>query len=370
MAYLTGETHSHQFPTTPGALDTTDDFSRDGWVARIAPGGSSFVYSTYLGGDSTVDNPLGIAVDDQGSAYVTGRTGSTNFPATPGAFDTTIDAGSDVFVTKVNADGSAVVWSTFLGGDDFDVGLGIEVDGAGAPHVAGATSSAAFPTTLDAFDRRFNGGFDDAFATKLSPDGARLVYSTYIGRAGPQSFQFDRAFGVDVGPDGAIHIAGFTEQTAGPAADEFPTTPGAYDRVYDGQSEIFAAKFDVPPRSTPSCKVTGSGSIQAANGDRASFGGPAKVSKAGEPSGTPSYTDQGPAQPLKLTSVRIDAFVCGEGAATILGTANIEGTGTTRYRIEIVDGGRPGSADRYHIVLETGYDSGSQTLRTGNLQVH
>ena len=369
-AYLTGETHSHQFPTTPGAYDTSDDFSVDGWVARIAPGGSSLIFSTYLGGNGTVDDPLGIAVDAQGSAYVTGRTGSSNFPATLGAFDTSVDNGSDVFVTKIGAAGTGVVWSTFLGGQEFDVGLGIAVDGAGAPHVTGATSSAAFPTTLDAFDRTHNGGFDDAFATKLSPDGARLVYSTFIGRGGPQSFAFDRAFGIDVGPDGAMYITGTTEQNLSLPEDEFPTTAGAYDRVYAGESETFAVKFDLTPASTPGCMVTGSGTIRAANGDRASFGGPAKVSTAGEPSGTPSYTDQGPAQPLKLTSVRIDAFVCGEGTATILGTATIEGTGTTGYRIEIVDGGQPGSADRYHIVLETGYDSGSQALRTGNLQVH
>ncbi|MGH2979620.1 MAG: SBBP repeat-containing protein [Solirubrobacterales bacterium] len=368
-AYLTGETHSHQFPTTPGALDTTDDFSVDGWVTRIAPDGSSLVYSTYLGGASTVDDPLGIAVDDQGSAYVTGRTGSTNFPVTPGAFDTTVDAGSDVFVTKVDAAGSAVIWSTFLGGDDFDVGLGIEVDSAGAPHVTGATSSTAFPTTLDAFDRTFNGGFDDAFATKLSADGARLVYSTLIGRGGPHSFGFDRAFGIDVGPDGAIHIAGFTEDS-GASETEFPTTPDAYDRVYAGPSETFVAKFDVPPRSTPGCKVTGSGSIQAANGDRASFGGPVRVAASGAAAGAPTYTDHGPAQPLRLRATTVDALVCRDGSATLVGTATIDGAGTTRYRIEIADAGEPGRADTYRILLETGYDSGTQTLRTGNVQVH
>jgi hypothetical protein len=369
-AYLTGETHSHEFPTTPGALDTTDDFSIDGWVTRIAPGGASLVYSTYLGGDSTVDNPLGIAVDDQGSAYVTGRTGSGNFPATTGAFDTTLDDSSDVFVTKLDAGGSAVAWSTFLGGEDFDVGLGIEVDGAGAPHVTGATGSTAFPTTLDAFDRTFNGGFDDAFATKLSPDGTRLVYSTFIGRPGPQSFQFDRGFGIDLGPGGAIHITGLTEQTAGPSEGEFPTTPGAYDRTYGGQSEIFVAKFDVPPRSTPRCKVTGSGSIQAANGDRASFGSPVKVSEGGTPTGAPAYTDHGPAQPFRLGAVRVDALVCSGGDATIVGTATIDGADATRFRIEIADAGEPGRDDTYRIVLETGYDSGAQTLRTGNVQVH
>jgi hypothetical protein len=248
-AYLTGETHSHQFPTTPGALDTTDDFSIDGWVTRIAPDGSSLVYSTYLGGNTNVDNPLGIAVDDQGSAYVTGRTASTSFPATPGAFDTSADARSDVFVTKINAAGSGVVWSTFLGGEEFDVGLGIEVDDAGAPHVTGATRSRAFPTTLHAFDRTFNGGFDDAFATKVSADGGRLLYSTYIGRGGPELFAFDRAFGIDVGPDGAIHIAGLTEQTGGPPGNRFPTTRGAYDTVYAGESETFAVKFDLTRRA-------------------------------------------------------------------------------------------------------------------------
>ena len=167
-----------------------------------------------------------------------------------------------------------------------------------------------------------------------------------------------------------MHIVGFTEDNAGPSESEFPTTPGAYDRVYAGPSETFVTKFDVPPVSTPGCKVTGSGSIRAANGDRASFGGPAQVSPSGAAAGAPTYTDHGPTQPVRLRGTRIDALVCRDGTATIVGTATVDGAATTGYRIEVRDAGEPGRDDTYRIVLETGYDSGAQTLRTGNVQVH
>jgi hypothetical protein len=111
---------------------------------------------------------LGIAVDEDGRAYVTGFTESSNFPTTAGAFDTSFNGG-DVFVTKLNASGSALAYSTFLGGTSFqsDEGQDIAVDGMGRTYVTGTTSSADFPTTQGAFDRTFNGGLDDAFVTKL-----------------------------------------------------------------------------------------------------------------------------------------------------------------------------------------------------------
>jgi hypothetical protein len=134
----------------------------------IDPG---LAYSTFLGGTG-IDRGLGIAVDDDGRAYVTGFTESPNFPTTQGAFDTSFNGGSDAslgfdaFVTRLNAAGSALAYSTFLGGTSDDRGFGIAVRD-GRAYVTGATDSADYPTTAGAFDRTFNGGLDDAFVTKL-----------------------------------------------------------------------------------------------------------------------------------------------------------------------------------------------------------
>ena len=164
-AYVTGFTAAFNYPTTPGAFDTTlNTVARDAFVTKLNAAGSALIYSTYLGG-SSADDGNGIAVDTRGRAYVAGFTGSTDFPTTPGAFDTTLNGG-DTFVTKLNASGSALDYSTFLGGAGDDLGFGIAVDGSGSAYVTGFTNSTDYPTTRGAFDRTFNGG-GDAFVTKL-----------------------------------------------------------------------------------------------------------------------------------------------------------------------------------------------------------
>ena len=121
-------------------------------------------------------------MDGTGSAYVTGYTVSTNFPTTPGAAQTTYAGGlSDAFVTKLNATGSAHLYSTYLGGSFHDSVDGIAVDGAGSAYVTGTTDSTNFPTTAGAVQTTFAGGFFDAFVTKLDATGSGLVYSTYLG---------------------------------------------------------------------------------------------------------------------------------------------------------------------------------------------
>jgi hypothetical protein len=122
-------------------------------------------YSTFLGGTDS-DFGAGIAVDASGSAYVTGGTFSGDFPTTTGAFDTTFNGGAaDAFVTKLNASGSALAYSTFLGGTEIDDGAGIAVRG-GRAYVTGRTRSTDYPTTTSAFDTTL-GGVEDAFVTKL-----------------------------------------------------------------------------------------------------------------------------------------------------------------------------------------------------------
>jgi hypothetical protein len=122
-------------------------------------------YSTFLGGAS-IDEGFDIAVDGDSRAYVTGRTDSADYPTTPGAFDRTFNGNGDTFVSKLNASGSALAYSTFLGGAAFDRGSDIAVDGVGRTYVTGFTESTDYPTTPGAFDNTFNGN-RDAFATKL-----------------------------------------------------------------------------------------------------------------------------------------------------------------------------------------------------------
>jgi len=154
-AYVTGFTFSTDFPTTPGAYDQSSNGDGDVFITKLDTTGSNLIYSTFLGG-SYHDQGNGIAVDDLGNAYVTGSTFSTDFPTTPGAYNTSHNGGFDVFVTKLNNTGSSLIYSTFLGGSDFDEGNGIAMDGSGNAYVTGITDSTDFPTTTGAYNTGHN----------------------------------------------------------------------------------------------------------------------------------------------------------------------------------------------------------------------
>lgn len=188
-------------------------------------------YSTFLGGGSE-DRALAIATDDAGCAYVTGYTYSTNFPTTSGAYDPSHNGQRDVFVTKITSDGSDLVYSTFLGGTDWDEGRAIAVDGAGNAYVAGATRSSNYPVTGGAHDGTYNGGVSDAFVTKLSPSGSSLVYSTFLGGG-----DGDEANGLAVDGSGSVYVTGQTQ------SEDFPTTPGAYDTDKGAYADAFVTKL-------------------------------------------------------------------------------------------------------------------------------
>jgi hypothetical protein len=187
------------------------------------------VYSTYLGGNGD-DYSGDIVVDSAGSAYVTGYTSSTDFPTTSGAFQTAC-AGArynfcnfPAFVTKLNAAGSGLVYSTYLGGSGQDFVSGIAVDSAGSAWVTGNNNSTDFPTTTGALRTAYGGGF----LTKLNADGSGLVYSTYLDGIG-------NSIAVDSG--GSVYLTGTTGST------NFPTTPGAFQTANAGGSDAFVTKI-------------------------------------------------------------------------------------------------------------------------------
>jgi hypothetical protein len=201
-AYVAGTTYSVNFPTT-GAYDGTfNGGGFDAFVTKLGASGEVLVYSTYLGG-SSFDEGFGITLDGSGAAYVTGYTWSADFP-TANAFDVTVGV-SDAYVTKLNAQGDALVYSTLLGGAlAGDIGFDIAVDALGSAYVTGNTSSGDFPT-VNAFDSTHSTGGNDAFVAKLEPTGDALAYSSYLGG---RASDFGRAIAVNAA--GAAYVTGYT----------------------------------------------------------------------------------------------------------------------------------------------------------------
>jgi hypothetical protein len=215
-AYVAGSTCSSDFPTVY-PLEASLKGACDGFVAKLNPAGSALVYSTYLGGSGTTesgdtwnDAAAGIAVDSSGSAYVTGTTYSTDFPVVNPYQPNNKSTGATAFVAKANPDGSALVYSTYLGGSGGDYGNAIAVDSLGNAYVAGSTGSSDFPTVnpLQASLK----GENDGFVAKLNPAGSALVYSTYLGGT-----EGNGANGVASDSSGNTYVTGWTGST------DFPT---------------------------------------------------------------------------------------------------------------------------------------------------
>jgi len=221
-AYVTGITSSVDFPTTPGALQTSyGGGDSDAFVAKLDPTGA-LAYGTYLGG-STAEAGDAVAVDAAGSAYVSGWTGSIDFPtanAVQPAFGGGVD---DAFIAKLNAAGSALVYSTYLGGSDIDEGEGVAVDAAGSAYFTGWSNSADFPT-VNALQSTFR-GLGDVFVAKLSATGTALVYSTYLGGA-----DGDEAHLITVDTLGNAYVTGDTFSLDFPVVNALqPTNRGHLD---------------------------------------------------------------------------------------------------------------------------------------------
>jgi hypothetical protein len=234
-AYVTGWTGSSNFPTTVGALQKTFGGGyEDAFVSKLNPTGSALIYSTYLGG-SSFDVAHGIAVDASGNAYVTGFTFSSNFPTTTGAFQSAPRGYDDAFVSKLNPTGSALIYSTYLGGNGYDEGYGIAVDASGDAYVSGLTHSSNFPVSRGAFQTTPGGGFD-AFVSKLNAAGSGLIYSTYLG-GGLDDF----SYGIAIDASDNAYVTGLT------FSSNFPTTAGAFQTtggVGGGYDDAFVVKLN------------------------------------------------------------------------------------------------------------------------------
>ncbi len=296
-AYITGYTYSINFPTVPPSYGTQIGGTTDAFVAKIDASGTNLVYSTYIGGGFD-DWSWSIAVDNFGNAYVTGQTWSTDFPVVspiygthpPGGyigfltkinasgnslvystfllgcfgFGIAVDssenvyltgqawspdfpvvspiyatsAGStDAFVTKINALGNSIVYSTFLGGSSEDYGHGIAVDSAGNAYITGHTNSIDFPTANPVQGNNAGGLWSyDVFVTKINPTGSSLVYSTYLGGSGDDGSSY---FGNDIAADslGNAYVTGTTW------SNDFPLV-SPIQGVYGGNADAFATKIN------------------------------------------------------------------------------------------------------------------------------
>jgi len=231
IAYVVGDTGSTDFPVTSGAYDETYNGEADFFVLKLDSEGRNIVYSTFVGGS---DNDYGrsIAVNENGSAFVGGYTSSIDFPVTSGAFDETHNGWGDVYIVKINADGSGLDYATYIGGSGSDFGYGLDVDLNGNAYATGRTESTDFPVTPGAFDETYNGGYNDTYILRLNADGSNIDYATFLG--GSNS---DYGNDIILDTNGNAFITGYTKST------DFSITPGAFDDSLNTSEDIFIVKF-------------------------------------------------------------------------------------------------------------------------------
>lgn len=222
------------FPTTPGAYDNTfNGGGGDAFCFRLNAAGSALVYSTYIGG-VILDKAFYVAINSSDEAHITGVTFSNNFPTTTGAFDVSHNGSSDIFITKLNSSGTALVYSTYLGGSAAEEAYVICLNSAGETFVTGFTSSPNLPVTPGCYDATYNAGTWDSFVAKLNANGSALGYCTYLGGATER----ETSYGIAVNSSGEAFVTGYT------GASDFPVTSCALANTNGAQFDIYVCKFD------------------------------------------------------------------------------------------------------------------------------
>ena len=226
--YVAGSTAPGLFPINNALQPVYGGGGTDAFVCKLNPSGTALVYSTFIGG-SDADAAAGVAVDLAGNAYVVGNTLSTDFP-TVAPLQAVKGGSLDAFITKISADGGAVVYSTYLGGTSDDFATAVSVTGSGSARFTGSTYSTNFPTVLPA--QAALGGDGDAFVSFLNPAGSALTFSTYWG-----GLASDNGTGIALETTGAAHVVGSTGST------NFPVTGGVQAANGGGVFDAFVAKF-------------------------------------------------------------------------------------------------------------------------------
>ncbi|MCC7551872.1 MAG: SBBP repeat-containing protein [Methanobacterium sp.] len=245
--YIAGQAQSTDFPTTSEAYQKNNAGSADVFVAKFKSTGE-IIYCTLVGGTGA-DTANSLAIDSEGNAYVTGFTSSTDFPTTAGAYQTTKIGAQDAFVFALNPTGTALLYSTYLGGTIVNRGWSIAVDSAGCAYVTGITNSPDFLTTDgayqttksgptwnigDAYDQVYQDSFD-GFIAKLNPTGTALLYSTFLGGSSTEQI-----FSIAVDSAGCAYVLGDYTSSL-----DFPTTEGAFQRTFGGGAcDTFVAKLN------------------------------------------------------------------------------------------------------------------------------
>jgi len=224
---VAGGTYSDDFPTTVGAFDNVNDGGIDAFLSKLSANGHQLLWSTFIGGLDK-DAVHSMAIDDADGIVLAGATWSPDYPTTGGAYDVTFNSEIDGFITKVEADGTSLIWSSFLGGSGRDKAEGLALTGTGRPVVTGETLSDDFPVTAGAYDESHNGEYD-AYAAQLSSDGSSLIWSTFLG-----GDNIDAGLAVAVDSEERVIVAGETRSA------NFPTVLG-YDESYNGQGDAFVA---------------------------------------------------------------------------------------------------------------------------------
>jgi len=237
---VTGTTASADFPVVK-AVDKLLA-RRDAFVAKLAANGKSLYFSTFLGG-SADDAGQGIAADDNGAAYVTGWTASSDFPV-KNAFDTAANGEKDCFIVRFSPGGNALIFSTYLGGAGNDQGRAIALDSGRSVFVTGSTASVNFPVK-GALCENLRGG-RDVFVTKVHSTGQMLSFSTYLGGSGD-----DVGYDIEVDGAKAVYVAG------GTASQNFRPTSSSGDKAFGGIEDGFIVKLDMTGRQAISSYLLG-----------------------------------------------------------------------------------------------------------------